>query len=143
MSKKLYRIHFKTRMIHIDTVVGILISEFYKKQDTRQMVMSRQKMPCTRCGTYVSPTWRPGPCGTSSLCNACGLMYMVRQNRPHMIDLVVSNDRVIWMGREQDSLQWKEDREADLKDPRIQTWLCHEEERVDFVESKKRKFIDL
>ena len=60
-----------------------------------------------------------------------------------MIDLVVSNDRVIWMGREQDSLQWKEDGEADLKDPRIQTWLCHEEERVDFVESKKRKFIDL
>ena len=60
-----------------------------------------------------------------------------------MIDLVLSEERAVWMERAADSFQWLESKEADMKDPRIQRWYAHEEERVDFVESKKRKFVDL
>lgn len=129
--------------MHLDEVVGMIISEFYKQKKDTQKVMSRQKLPCTRCGAVLSTTWRPGPCGASSLCNACGVMYMVRNQRPRMIDLVLSEERALWMERAPDSFQWFESKEADMKDPRIQRWYAHEEERVDFVESKKRKFVDL
>lgn len=129
--------------MHIDEVVGYIISEYYKQKNVTQKVMSRQKLPCTRCGVLMSTTWRPGPCGASSLCNACGVMYMVRNQRPRMIDLVLSEERAVWMERAADSFQWLESKEADMKDPRIQRWYAHEEERVDFVESKKRKFVDL
>lgn len=129
--------------MHLDEVVGIIISEYYKQHESGHRVMSRQKMPCTRCGTMLSTTWRPGPCGTSSLCNKCGVMYMVRQARPRMIDLVISEDRPIWMERAKDSMRWKTSKEADMKDPRIRRWVQQEEERVSFVESKKRKFVQL
>lgn len=105
--------------------------------------MSRKKLPCTRCGAHLSCTWRPGPCGTSSLCNACGCQYMARGERPRMIDLVMDGDRVVWMERNPETFQWYESYEADKKDARIQNWAQHEEERVNFVESKKRKYVDL
>lgn len=129
--------------MHLDEVVGFIISEYYKQKNDTQKVMSRHKLPCTRCRDVTSTAWRPGPCGASSLCNACGVMFMVRNQRPRMIDLVFSEERAVWMERASDSLQWVESKEADMKDSRIQRWCAHEEERLDFVESKKRKFVDL
>tara|TARA_B110000908_G_C10268039_1_gene466817 strand:+ start:1248 stop:1454 length:207 start_codon:yes stop_codon:yes gene_type:complete len=68
---------------------------------------------------------------------------MTRGDRPRMVDLVSDEGRVIWMKRDSETFQWEEWSEADMKDHRIQEWHRHEEERVDFVESKKRKFVDL
>ena len=76
--------------MYLDEIVGYIIGEYYKQNGEHQKVMSRSKMPCTRCRCLLSATWRPGPCGTSSLCNACGLLYMIRNQRPRMIDLVIS-----------------------------------------------------
>jgi hypothetical protein len=130
--------------MHLDEVVGAIIAEYYRCTGAnKQKVMSRQKMPCTHCRTMTSTTWRPGPCGTSSLCNACGVMYMVRAQRPRMIDLVISEKRAVWMERTPGSMQWQESVPADLRDPRIQTWRRQEEERNAFVESKKRKYVEM
>jgi len=68
---------------------------------------------------------------------------MTRGDRPRMVDLVSDEGRVIWMKRDPETFQWEEWAEADMKDHRIHEWHRHEEERVDFVESKKRKFVDL
>lgn len=130
-------------MLSIDEVCGLIINEYYKEQNKSSHVMSKHKMPCTRCGVHLSPTWRPGPCGTSSLCNKCGLLYMARSHRPRMVDLVVSNGQPVWMEREPDTLQWVESSLADEKDPRIMSWMNHEEERAEFIQSKKRKFIEM
>jgi len=127
----------------VDEIVGMIIQSFYNEKSHSKGSMSRTKLPCTRCRAHISCTWRPGPCGTGSLCNACGVKYMVRGSRPRMIDLVVDERRVIWMERQSDTYQWQESHEADIKDSRIIDWARHEEERVGFVESKKRKFVDL
>lgn len=129
-------------MLSVDEVVGLIINEYYK-QHSNQKVMSKKRMACTRCRTHISPTWRPGPCGTSSLCNKCGLLYMVRQNRPRMIDLVMTNGNPVWMERKKDNLQWHESSCADRKDPRIRTWMSQEVDRLEFVNSKKRKFVEM
>lgn len=126
--------------MQLDHIVGQIIQEYYK-QSSATKIMSRQKLPCTRCRTHVSSTWRPGPCGTASLCNSCGVKYMVRPPRPRMTDLVLEGNRCIWMARQSDTLQWEEYQEADQKDPRIQLWFEQEKERTDYVESKKRKFV--
>lgn len=128
--------------MHLDEIVGMLIQSYYNEHGSSSC-MSRQKLPCTRCGAHISSTWRPGPCGTSSLCNACGCQYMARGDRPRMIDLVMDDNRVVWMERDPKTFQWHESYEADTKDVRILTWARHEGERVHFVESKKRKFVDL
>jgi hypothetical protein len=128
--------------MHLDEVCGMIISAYYKESGNSSC-MSRQKLPCTRCGAHLSTTWRPGPCGTSSLCNACGVQYMVRGDRPRMIDMVMDDSRVIWMERNPESYQWFESSQADLRDPRILKWFKHEEERVQFADSKKRRFADL
>ena len=127
----------------LDEIVGMIIQEYYKESGSKTNCMSRQKLPCTRCRANLSSTWRPGPCGTSSLCNACGVKYMVRGERPRMVDLVLDEGRIIWMERQSDTFQWQESHEADTSDFRIQKWARHEEERVDFVERKKRKFVEL
>ena len=129
--------------MHLDEIVGIIIQAYYKEVGSKTNCMSRQKLPCTRCRAHLSSTWRPGHCGTSSLCNACGVQYMVRGERPRMIDLVVDEGRVIWMERKSDTFQWYESHEADVSDFRIEKWARHEEERVEFVERKKRKFVEL
>ena len=126
----------------LDEIVGMVIQSYYKEKQNKKSCMSRQKLPCTRCKALLSSTWRPGPCGTASLCNACGVQYMVRGPRPRMIDLVRSEGRVIWVERT-DSGKWDESHPADMNDLRIRKWAQHEEERVDFVESKKRKFVEL
>ena len=128
--------------MHLDEVVGLIIQSFFKERGSKDC-MSRHRLPCTRCRALTSSTWRPGPCGTSSLCNACGLQYMQRGTRPRMIDLVCDEDRVIWMERDPETFQWTESSEADITDFRLERWRRHEEERVDFVESKKRKFVEL
>ncbi len=128
--------------MNLDQVVGFIIQQYYHSR-TEAKIMSRHKLPCTRCGTFVSSTWRPGPCGTSSLCNTCGVQYMRRQGRPRMIDLVMDEGQAVWMSRNPGTLQWREERVADLKDVRIRQWSNHETERIEFVESKKRKFVDL
>lgn len=129
--------------MNIDQVVGLIINEYFKCKGSKKNIMSRHKLPCTYCKALFSPTWRPGPCGTSSLCNACGLLYMNRKDRPRMIDLVVCEGRAVWMQRCPETLQWYQSKIADKKDHRIARWTDHEEERVHFVESKKRKFVEL
>lgn len=128
--------------MHVDEVVGHIIQKYYE-QNPGKKLMSRHKLPCTRCRTVVSSTWRPGPCGTSSLCNTCGVQYMRRQGKPRMIDLVKEGDRPIWVERDAASFQWKETREADFKDHRITQWSNHETERLEYITSKKRKFVHL
>ena len=70
-------------------------------------------------------------------------MYMRRPPRPRMVDLVMDEDRCVWMARNQQTLQWYEDREADMKDKRVSTWVRQEKERNAYVESKKRKFVNM
>tara|TARA_B110000008_G_scaffold154312_1_gene155336 strand:+ start:1532 stop:1714 length:183 start_codon:yes stop_codon:yes gene_type:complete len=60
-----------------------------------------------------------------------------------MIDLVMCEGRAVWMQRDPETLQWKQNKVANKKDHRIMRWTNQEEERHHFVESKKRKFIDL
>ena len=127
--------------MYVDDVIGVIVQQYYQNKNSTR-IMSKHKLPCTRCGTMVSPTWRPGPCGTSSLCNQCGVQYMRRQGRPRMIDLIMSENNPIWMERDPASLQWRETKAADIRDKRIYTWLQHEIERVDFVKNKKRKLVN-
>jgi hypothetical protein len=68
---------------------------------------------------------------------------MVRGERPRMIELALVEGRCVWTGRQQDTYQWKEEKEADLKDKRVELWIQQEKERQGYVESKKRKFISL
>lgn len=129
----------------IDEIVGQIIRAYYDENMPKKTgrVMSRQRLPCTRCGTTISTTWRPGPCGTSSLCNKCGLLYTQRGDRPRMIDLIRDDDITIWMERNPESFQWQEHSVADMKDPRIIRWSRNEDERVEIMSSKKRKFVDI
>tara|TARA_B110000285_G_scaffold235611_1_gene318685 strand:+ start:7736 stop:7918 length:183 start_codon:yes stop_codon:yes gene_type:complete len=60
-----------------------------------------------------------------------------------MIDLVMDEGRPVWMQRDSSTLQWSVQHTADMKDKRIYQWSNHETERMEFVESKKRKFIEL
>ncbi len=128
--------------MNLDQVVGFIIQQYYMNNESSK-IMSRHKLPCTHCGTFISSTWRPGPCGTSSLCNTCGVQYMRRQGRPRMIDLVMDEGKPVWMERDSSTLQWRVQHDADVKDKRIHQWSDHETERIEFVESKKRKFIEL
>ena len=128
--------------MHLNDVIGIIIQKFYEEHLSSKL-MSRHKLPCTRCKTMVSSTWRPGPCGTSSLCNTCGVKYMRRQGKPRMIDLVRDDSRTVWMERDANSFQWQETKEANKLDKRIQVWSSHEVERLEYIQSKKRKFVNL
>jgi len=129
--------------MHLDEVVGHIIQQYYAQHPAKQM-MSRHKLPCTRCRALTSSTWRPGPCGTASLCNKCGVQYMRRQGKPRMIDLVKDGDRTLWVERDPNSFQWKETCEADKKDHRIRQWANHETERLEYIQhNKKRKFVHL
>jgi len=124
----------------LDEVVGHII-QHYLKQNAGSKTMSRQKLPCTRCRTVFSSTWRPGPCGTSSLCNVCGVKYMQRNGKPRMIDLVIDESKAVWMERNTASLEWQESHAADISDRRVEGWVVHEKERIQYVNSKKRKFV--
>lgn len=60
-----------------------------------------------------------------------------------MIDLVRDGDRTLWVQRDAKSFQWQETKEADMKDRRIKQWSNHETERLEYIHSKKRKFVHL
>jgi len=62
-----------------------------------------------------------------------------------MIDLVMDEGKPVWMERDSSTLQWQVQVQynADIQDKRIRQWSNHETERIEFVESKKRKFIEL
>ena len=128
--------------MHVDEVVGLIIQQYYAAHPVKQ-TMSRHRLACTRCRTLVSSTWRPGPCGTASLCNRCGVQYMRRQGKPRMIDLIREGDRTLWVQRDPKSFQWQETYEADMKDRRIRQWSNHETERLEYIQRKKRKFVHL
>jgi len=47
------------------------------------------------------------------------------------------------MERDANTLHWSISKRADTKDSRIRAWMDHEEERSQFVQSKKRKFVEM
>ena len=132
----------------LDRVVSYLIREFIGQSKysnansiSKKSSMSRFKQPCTRCQTMLSSTWRPGPCGSSTLCNACGVLYMNQNNRTRMIDLILHENKPVWVTRNSTNYQWSAHSTADMTDKRIQKWQRHEMERhaIHERESKKRK----
>ena len=132
----------------LDKVVSYLIQQYFVNSKDihgnsicKKKSMSRFKKPCTRCNTMVSSTWRPGPCGSSTLCNACGVLYMNRDNRTRMIDLILHENKPIWVTRNNTDYQWKAHTVADMKDDRIEKWQRHEMERqaIHERENKRRK----
>ena len=61
----------------VDAFIAFMIKEITNKSSSIKTTQtSRSKLPCTYCGTDESTTWRPGPCGTGTLCNGCGVKYM-------------------------------------------------------------------
>ena len=38
----------------------------------------KSKGGCLQCGTTTTPQWRRGPEGRRTLCNACGVRYMLK-----------------------------------------------------------------
>jgi len=68
---------------------------------------------------------------------------MRRQGKPRMIDLIRDGERTLWVQRDAKSFQWEETQEADMKDRRITQWSHHEIERLEYIQSKKRKFVHL
>lgn len=99
-----------------------------KPQKIKKTCKSRSGMPCTFCGARVATTWRPGPCGTATLCNPCGIKYSDNGKRTRCIDLVLESfNSAVWVQR--NGMSWEQVRQADMKDPRIVRWLRHQIER--------------
>lgn len=137
--------HTKTMSNSLDIVVNFIIEKF-TNTNTKKSHGSRgsgkiRDLPCSCCRTYSSPTWRPGPVGSGTLCNTCGLHYKKRDDRPRMIDLVLVNNRVTWMKRNKSSLQWETMYMANEDDPRIMSWKESEIDKINYSKSKKRKYI--
>jgi len=123
----------------LDDVVSFIVQRYFSLTKDG-MNMSRFKLPCTRCRTMVSTTWRPGPCGTSSLCNTCGVQYMERAGRPRMVDLVLQEDgQAVWLKRDPGTFQWRKDCVSDPNDKRIMAWAQQESERVHFTQKQRKK----
>lgn len=139
-SDILFTFRIESRKMALDDVVGYIIQQYFNLQKEGSS-MSRFKLPCTRCQTMVSTTWRPGPCGTSSLCNTCGVLYMQRSTtRPRMVDLVLNGEnKPVWLKRDNSTFQWYEDSPANTKDKRIAAWSRQESERVQFTQSQHKK----
>jgi hypothetical protein len=94
-----------------------------------KLCTSRSKLPCTYCGVDQSTTWRPGPCGPSTLCNKCGVAYMDTGRRNRSIDLIMQKNVPVWCKRDASSWEWVIERKAPLNDPRVQMWIRHEASR--------------
>lgn len=94
-----------------------------------KLCSSRSKLPCTYCGVKQSTTWRPGPCGPSTLCNKCGVAYMDSGRRNRSIDLVMYKNEPVWCKRDISSWEWVESKKAPINDPRVQMWIRHEASR--------------
>lgn len=126
--------------MNIDDVIGLLIQAYYN-QINETKTMSRHKLPCTRCRVSVATTWRPGPCGSASLCNRCGILWTARPKRPRMVDLVVAGGEPIWVERDTKSMEWVKTNSADMQDNRVRLWFHNENEKLNYIHmnNKKRK----
>lgn len=109
----------------LDAFIVFLIDELKPKH-----VQSKPKAPCTYCSTTDSPTWRPGPCGTGTLCNTCGVKYMDSGKRQRQIDLVLKRNVPVWVKKDPTSWMWKEDKEAPKDDSRVINWMNREKMRL-------------
>tara|TARA_B110000858_G_scaffold146103_1_gene166073 strand:- start:425 stop:607 length:183 start_codon:yes stop_codon:yes gene_type:complete len=58
-----------------------------------------------------------------------------------MIDLVLVNDKAMWMQRNKSSFQWEKMRTAITNDPRIISWKESEIDKINYSKSKKRKYV--
>jgi hypothetical protein len=117
--------------MNIEQICNLMIKHY-----TMTPNQGKKKQQCSCCGTIESLTWCPGPTGSSSLCNACGLQYKKNGERPRMIDLVLVGETAKWIKRNNTTLKWKE-WDANQTDPRIIEWKQYE--MNNFVKSKKRK----
>lgn len=114
----------------VDGAVHYFTTLYHNHRLKSRERVSRTGFPCTLCGIDVSSTWRPGPCGASTLCNACGLRYMNSKSRERCIDLILRNNcQAVWVEKCNTTCQWKEMFEADPDDERIQRWVNHQLER--------------
>lgn len=109
----------------IDDFIAFIIN-----QNTKSVATSKTKQPCTHCHTLESTTWRPGPCGASTLCNTCGVKYMDSGKRNRQIDLILKKGVPIWVKKDATSWMWKEDQTANVDDPRIRQWVSREQVRL-------------
>lgn len=127
--------------MYVDDIVGLIVQMYYQ-QSKETKTMSRHKLPCTRCRVNVATTWRPGPCGSASLCNRCGILWTTRPSRPRMVDLVVSDGAPVWVERDSKSMEWTKTNNADIRDDRVKIWLHNETEKLNYIQTnnKKRKF---
>ena len=86
----------------VDAFIAFIIKEFDNKNSINKSTQSsRSKLPCTYCGTIESTTWRPGPCGTGTLCNVCGVKYMDSGKRKRQIDLLLKKNQPMWVKKTQ------------------------------------------
>ena len=109
----------------IDAFIAFLIN-----QNTKAPTQSRTKLPCTYCGVTESTTWRPGPCGPSTLCNTCGVKYMDSGKRNRQIDLIMKRGQAIWVKKDATSWMWVQEKEAPTDDPRVNQWKQRETVRM-------------
>jgi hypothetical protein len=110
----------------VDAFIRFLITQ----ANSKPISTSRTKLPCTYCSIQESTTWRPGPCGPSTLCNKCGVMYMDTGKRHRQIDLIMSKNCAMWVKKDQSCWLWKEDKQAPVSDPRVLSWIQRESIRV-------------
>ena len=108
----------------MDQIISELL-DMYNRECSR-LYYSRSGLCCTFCGCERSCTWRPGPCGSSTLCNSCGILYTTSGNRQRRIELVLRDSRALWVRLKEDGWTWEVDHEADSKDERISEWMNHE-----------------
>ena len=115
----------------VDAFIAFMLKEITNKSlPVKTTQTSRSKLPCTYCGTNESTTWRPGPCGTGTLCNGCGVKYMDSGKRKRQIDLLLKKNQPMWVKKDPTSWMWKEDKLAPANDPRVIQWISREQTRL-------------
>lgn len=109
----------------IDAFIAFVLSS-----NTKTPTQSRTKLPCTYCNTPEATTWRPGPCGPSTLCNTCGVKYMDSGKRNRQIDLIMKRGQAMWVKKDPTSWMWVQEKEAPMSDPRVTQWIQRETVRM-------------
>ena len=105
-------------VVTIDKLCKYVETELNKTDNILKdkLCTSRSKLPCTYCGVEQSTTWRPGPCGPSTLCNKCGVAYMDSGRRNRSIDLIMHKNEPVWCKRDASSWEWVIERKAPFND---------------------------
>jgi hypothetical protein len=124
--------------MNIDQICALILEQYSNIQ--QNIKLRNKNYQCSCCKTNSSLTWRPGPVGSGTLCNACGLQYKKSTSRPRMLDMVLVGETATWIKRDIITFEWIE-LAADQNDPRIMEWKQHEMNKNSFVKSKKRKLI--